>query len=50
VGGRKVYFELSDKPDPAAYEPKPLKDAKLDEPLAAVVGMARFLRDEKKLK
>jgi hypothetical protein len=48
--GRMVYFELSDKPDPAAYEPKPLKDAKFDEPLATVMGLARFLHDQKKLK
>jgi hypothetical protein len=48
--GRKVYFELSDKPDPAAYEPKPLKDAKFDEPLSTVMSLARFLHDEKKLK
>jgi hypothetical protein len=49
-GGRKVYFELSDKPDPTAYEPRPLKGAKLDEPLATVLGLAYSLHDEKKLK
>ena len=48
--GRMVYFELSDKPAPAAYEAKPLKDAKLDEPLATLMGLANFLRDQKKLK
>jgi hypothetical protein len=48
--GRKVYFELSDKPDPAAYEAKPLKAAKLDEPLGTLMGLANFLRDQKKIK
>jgi hypothetical protein len=48
--GRKVYFELSDKPDPAAYEAKPPKDSKLDEPLATLMGLANFLHDQKKLK
>jgi hypothetical protein len=48
--GKGVYFELAPKPEPCPYDGKDIKPAKPHDPLPAVLGYARILVADKKVK
>jgi hypothetical protein len=48
--GKGVYFEFAAKPKPVAYDAKGIKSAKRDDPLPAILGYARILVADKRLK
>jgi hypothetical protein len=48
--GKGVYIELVAKPNPCPYDGKDIKPAKADDPLPAVLGYAKILVADKKIK
>jgi hypothetical protein len=48
--GKGVYFELAAKPDPCPYDGKDIKPARPHDPLPAVLGYAKVLVADKKVK
>jgi hypothetical protein len=48
--GKGVYFEMSDKPDPQSYDATKFPEVKPDDPLPAVLGYAKILVADKKIK
>jgi hypothetical protein len=48
--GKGVYFELAAKPEECPYDARGIKPAKADDPLPAVLGYAKVLLADKKIK
>jgi hypothetical protein len=49
-GGKGVYFELAPKPEPCPYDGKDIMPARPHDPLPAVLGYAKVLLADKKVK